>query len=98
MRNKAGTKLARELRHNQTDAERKLWSQLRNGHLNGVKFRRQQPIGNYIVDFISFDKKLIVEVDGGQHNDLFKMKEDQERTDYLESRDYRVVRFWNNDV
>ncbi len=60
--------LARELRRRQTEAEKTLWNKLRNLQLDGVKFRRQQPIGAYIVDYVSFDKKLVVEIDGGQHN------------------------------
>jgi len=59
--------LTRNLRENQTDAEKLLWKHLRSKQLDNTKFRRQQPIGNYIVDFISFDKKLIIELDGGQH-------------------------------
>jgi very-short-patch-repair endonuclease len=60
--------LARKLRQSQTDAEKALWAKLKNKQLEGVKFRRQQPLGSYIVDFISFERKIIVEVDGGQHN------------------------------
>jgi very-short-patch-repair endonuclease len=98
MNDTPAAKLARVLRRNQTDAEKNLWSRLRNSRLDGAKFRRQQPIGNYIVDFISFEKKLIVEVDGGQHNDSPKRADDIQRTIYLESRGYRVIRFWNSDV
>ena len=61
--------LAHELRQSQTDAEKALWARLRNKQLEGVKFRRQQPLGRYIVDFISFERKIIVEVNGGQHNE-----------------------------
>ncbi|MDO8637157.1 MAG: endonuclease domain-containing protein, partial [Dehalococcoidia bacterium] len=61
--------LARGLRHWQTDAERIMWNRLRNLQMNGSKFRRQHPIGDYIVDFVSLDKKLIIEIDGGQHNE-----------------------------
>ena len=64
--------------------------------LNGVSFRRQHAIGNYIVDFVSIKKKLIIELDGSQH--LEQTDYDEERTAYLESRGYRVVRFWNNQV
>lgn len=98
MKNPYEIKLARELRHNQSDAERNLWSRLRNSQIDGVKFRRQQPIGDYIVDFIGFEKKLIIEVDGGQHNEKPMEIIDKQRTKYLESRGYRVIRFWNNDV
>jgi len=61
-------------------------------------FRRQQPIGPYIVDFASFERKLIVEIDGGQHNEKEAREKDEERTAWLEQRGYRVLRFWNNDV
>ena len=79
-----------------TDAERVLRSHLRAKRLNNLKFRRQQPIGNFIVDFICFEKKLIIEVDGGQH--MENEKADLERTQWLNEKGYRVIRFWNNDV
>ena len=84
-----------ELRKKSTPAERKLWSRIRNDQL-GVTFRRQHAIGNYIPDFCSPKKKLIIELDGSQH--LEQDEYDQERTKYLESQGYKVVRFWNNDV
>lgn len=87
---------AGELRREPTSAERKLWSVLRGNNLNGVKFRRQHAIGNYIVDFVSIKKKLIIELDGSQH--LEQTEYDEERTKYLESQGYRVIRFWNNLV
>lgn len=90
--------LARKLRKNQTDAERLLWFKLRNRQLAGAKFRRQHEIGYYIVDFVSIEKKVVVEVDGGQHNDESKMIKDNERTKYLEREGYHVLRFWNNEV
>ncbi len=86
------------MRRNQSDAEWYLWSRLRAGRLLGVKFRRQQPIGDHIVDFVCFDHLLVVEVDGGQHNEPAAMARDSERTRDLESRGYRVIRFWDNDV
>ena len=98
MKNPHETKLARELRHNQSDAERNLWSRLRNSQIDKVKFRRQQPMGSYIVDFISFEKQLIIEIDGGHHNEEPVKVLDEQRTKYLESREFRVIRFWNNDV
>jgi hypothetical protein len=67
LRNSRLQKYARELRHNQTDAEHKFWKQVRNRRLAGLKFRRQRPIGSYIADFICIEKRLIVELDGGQH-------------------------------
>ena len=87
---------AAELRHNLTPAEAKLWSRLRAHQLNGVGFRRQHAIGNYIADFCAPSQKLIVEVDGGQH--LEQEEYDTERTAFLESKGYRVLRFWNNEV
>ena len=71
---------------------------LRNRQLGGLKFRRQQSLGDYIVDFISFDSKLIIEVDGGQHNELASIEKDEQRTKWLEGKGYQVIRFWNNDV
>jgi len=84
-----------ELRKESTPAERKLWARLRNNQL-GVNFRRQHAIGNYIPDFCSPKAKLIIELDGSQH--LEQEAYDRERTEYLESQGYKVVRFWNNDV
>jgi very-short-patch-repair endonuclease len=84
---------ARSLRLTPTDAEIRLWSRLRRRQLDGFRFRRQQPMGKYIVDFFCPEAKLIIEVDGGQHAD-----ESDVRARWLEGRGYRVVRFWNNDV
>ena len=71
---------------------------LRNRQLDGLKFRRQQSLGSYIVDFISFDVKLIIEVDGGQHNETVTTEKDEQRTKWLEGKGYQVIRFWNNEV
>jgi len=87
---------ARELRKRLTDAEKKLWSHIRLRQITGHKFRRQQLIGKYIVDFACFEKKLVVEVDGGQHS--LQSSSDKERTAWLESQGYKVLRFWNNEV
>ena len=87
---------ARELRSNQTDVEAKLWRRLRDRQVFGAKFRRQHPIGSYIVDFCCPTLRLIVELDGGQHAE--QGAADQARTYFLESRGYRVLRFWNNQV
>jgi len=84
-----------ELRKELTPAERKLWSRIRNDQ-SGVNFRRQHAIGKYIPDFVCIEKKLIIELDGSQH--LEQEEYDQERTKYLESQGYKVIRFWNNDV
>src|SRR5579864_2156041 len=86
----------RKLRANPTDAEICLWSRLRRKQLEGFRFRRQQPIGPFIVDFFCPEAKLIIEVDGGQHdNDAAR---DAARTRWLEKAGHRVVRFWNYDV
>ena len=89
-------RFARKLRKNMTDAERLLWQHLRNRELGGYKFRRQRPVGPYIVDFVCLEKKLVIEVDGGQHAGLVEL--DAERSDYLKEKGYRVMRFWNNEV
>jgi very-short-patch-repair endonuclease len=90
------TKRAKELRKNMTDAEKKIWQMIRKRQILGNKFRRQVPIGPYIADFVCFEKKVIVEIDGGQH----KTREgyDQKRTKWFQSQGFRVIRFWNNDV
>jgi very-short-patch-repair endonuclease len=77
-----------------TDAEFKLWCRISNKQL-GVKFRRQYPVDNYIVDFICLEKRLIVEVDGGQHAESVN---DKSRDEYLKSQGFRILRFWNNEV
>lgn len=92
------TNLARELRQRQTEAERVLWGKLRNRQLEGVKFRRQQPIGQYVVDFASLEKAVIVEIDGGQHNERPVLERDERRAGWLSGEGYRVLRFWNNEV
>ena len=84
------------LRRKQTEAEAKLWARLRAHRMSGVQFRRQQAIGNYIVDFCSPRRKLVIELDGSQH--LNQTEYDQKRTEDLESLGYRVLRFWNKDV
>jgi very-short-patch-repair endonuclease len=87
---------ARELRRNPTEAERLLWGQLRFWQIDGYKFRRQQPLGNYIVDFVCFEKRLIIELDGGQHSE--QLKYDFERDAWLRAQGFSVLRFWNNEV
>jgi very-short-patch-repair endonuclease len=79
-----------------TDAERKLWYALRYKTLPGLRFRRQMPVGNYIVDFCCLKSKLIIEVDGGQH--AARQQYDLARTRFLESRGFRVLRLWDNEV
>jgi very-short-patch-repair endonuclease len=90
--------IAKELRYSETEAEKFLWTLLRAKKLNDVKFRRQAPIGVYVVDFVSFEKKLIIEIDGGQHSDEKNKEYDELRTKWLQSQGFRVIRFWNNDV
>jgi len=88
---------ARALRYNPTEAERLLWRQLRFWQIDGYKFRRQQPLGHYIVDFVCLGKRLVVEVDGGQHAEQ-QMKYDSERDVWLAAQGFSVLRFWNNEV
>lgn len=89
-----GIKRARALRRSSTDAENLLWSRLRNRQFHNLKFRRQVPLGRYIVDFYCHDLRLVIELDGGQHSE----EVDRQRTEWLESEGYRVVRFWNHEV
>ena len=89
---------ARKLRRSMTAAERMLWDELRDRRLCGAKFKRQRPIGNYIVDFVCVEAKLIVEIDGGQHGIDAPKADDFVRTRWLEARGFRVIRFWNPDV
>ena len=87
---------ARHLRTHSTDAERVLWRHLRAYRLRGHKFRRQAPIGRYIVDFVCFELRLVIELDGGQHAERTKYESD--RTAWLRGQGFRVLRFWNTDV
>ena len=89
---------AKSMRSRATEAESALWKRLRAGRLLGFKFKRQQPIENYIVDFVCFEQKVIVEVDGGQHGDLQLAAADAERTRWLEGKGFRVLRFWNDEA
>jgi very-short-patch-repair endonuclease len=89
-------KRAKELHRNMTEFETKLWSRLRAHRMGGVHFRNQHAIGNYIVDFCAPRLKLIIELDGSHH--LEQTDYDAERTTFLESKGYKVIRFWNNDV
>lgn len=90
------THLAKHLRNNATDAERKLWGHLRASQLNGFKFSRQMPIAGYICDFLCRSARLVIELDGGQHAE--RIDEDKARTRRIEAEGYRVIRFWNNEV
>jgi very-short-patch-repair endonuclease len=89
------TQLARRLRRNSSDAEQLIWSNLRNRNLQNLKFRRQQPLGNFIVDFVCFEKRVVVELDGSQHAGS---KKDLLRDRWFNRQDFRVLRFWNNEV
>ncbi|MCC8940384.1 endonuclease domain-containing protein [Bradyrhizobium sp. Arg68] len=94
-RKEAPIRLARGLRVNQTDAETVLWNRIRNRQIDGHKFARQVPIGSYICDFVCRERKIVIEVDGGQHAEPVS---DEIRDRYLVGEGYRVLRFWNNDV
>src|SRR5262245_8492095 len=83
------------MRRISTDAERKLWFLLRDRRLDGIKFRRQAPCKNCILDFVCFERKLVVEVDGGQHSDS---ETDRTRDNFLHAEGFQVARYWNNDV
>ena len=88
----------KQLRTNQTDAESVLWYNLRAKRFCNFKFRRQEIIKPYIVDFICYKQRLIVELDGGQHNDVENRLNDIKRTQFLKSQGFNVLRFWNNEV
>ena len=90
--------VARVLRRDQTSVERKLWRALRNRAFHNFKFRRQQPIGPYVVDFVCFDAKLIIELDGSQHGTSEGEIADEKRTAGLAQDGFRVRRFWNGDL
>ena len=90
------TDTARKLRRTSTDAERLLWRHLKAKQLNDLKFRRQEQIGSFIVDFVCYEKGIIIEADGGQHA-LEKAKDDA-RTEWLNAQGFIVLRFWNNEI
>ena len=87
---------AKTLRTNQTEAEQRLWYHLRAHRFMGLKFKRQKPMGRYIVDFVCMERQLIIELDGGQH--VEQVAYDQHRDAWLRSQGYTVLRFWNNEV
>lgn len=84
------------LRKNLTDTERWLWQRLRNRGLSGYKFRCQHPIGPFVVDFVCIEKRVVIELDGGQHAE--SPESDSRRSEYLRRKGYRVLRFWDNEV
>lgn len=90
--------ITRMLRKNQTEHESKLWYNLRNRELQGLKFRRQYKVGRYIADFCCPSKKLVIELDGSHHAEDEYIVKDKEKQKYIESQGYKVLRFWNNDV
>ena len=92
------SKFPKELRKRQTDAAGRLWYYLRNRQFEGQKFRREHRIGRYIVDLVCLDKKLVIEIDGGQHNETVNRENDRKRTDWLKDEHYKVIRFWDNEV
>jgi very-short-patch-repair endonuclease len=87
---------SRHLRNNATEAERKLWRAISGRKLAGVRFNRQFPIGQFICDFVSREKRLVIEIDGSQH--ARSVDYDERRTRFLAAQGYRVIRFWNNEV
>jgi very-short-patch-repair endonuclease len=87
---------ARKLRRTPTDAERKLWTILRQRQFSGCKFRRQVPLGPYVADFVCFERRLIIEVDGGQHG--WQAEQDDRRSDWLRAQGFHIVRFWNHEI
>jgi very-short-patch-repair endonuclease len=89
-------KFARILRHQQTDAEKKMWWFLRAREFQSIKFRRQHPLGPYITDFCSLQGKIVIELDGGQHG--MNREKDEERTSYLQMAGFQVLRFWDHEV
>lgn len=91
---RSATKTARRLRRNATDAERRLWSALRDRRLSGYKFRRQYPLAGAILDFACIARRVVIEADGGQHD----LQTDADRTKRIEAEGWRLLRFWNNDI
>jgi very-short-patch-repair endonuclease len=90
------TENARALRGEMTLAERRLWSELRGKQIEGHRFRRQHPLGSYIADFACLEKMLVIELDGGQHQE--QVEYDERRTAFMQQQGWQVLRFWNNDV
>ncbi len=92
------TSIAKKLRKEQTPQEMKLWKFLRSRGFGSLKFRRQWPIGNCVVDFCCSEKKLIIELDGGQHNEKVITRRDLARDKYLKNKGFKILRVWNNEV
>jgi very-short-patch-repair endonuclease len=87
---------AKALRKRSTEAENLLWRHIRAKRFQGLKFRRQEPIGRYIVDFVCYERRVIIELDGGQHS--AEREKDEERDGWLGTQGFKVLRFWDNDV
>jgi very-short-patch-repair endonuclease len=87
---------AKKLRYESTEAEKLVWRYLRARRLDGLKFRRQHPIGGYIADFVCLENRIIIEIDGGQHAN--EKNKDREREAWLKNQGFKVLRFWNNEV
>jgi very-short-patch-repair endonuclease len=87
---------AKRLRHEMTETERRLWYKLRGKRLGGFRFRKQVPVGSYIADFVCFEHKLVIELDGGQH--ALQQNYDKKRDEFLKEQGFRILRFWNNEV
>ena len=96
--NKVQKEFRRTLRKEQTDAEKKLWYFLRNKNIAGLKIFRQYSVGPYILDFYCPEKRIAIELDGGQHNEEAEQHYDETRTKYLAENNIKVLRFWNNEV
>jgi very-short-patch-repair endonuclease len=92
------TSASRQLRANASDAEERLWQALRRKQINGLRFRRQFPLGPYFADFVCLPARLVIEVDGGQHGEAGQMAHDMRRTAWLERNGFRVLRFWADQV
>ena len=98
MDNKEIKNKAKNLRKNMTPQETKIWQKIRNRQFYGYRFLRQYIIGSYIVDFLCREKNIIVEIDGGQHNETNNIVYDTNRDIYLKQKGYTVIRFWNNEI
>ncbi|MHB8104689.1 MAG: endonuclease domain-containing protein [Dehalococcoidales bacterium] len=98
MEKKLITDAARELRTRQTEAEKILWFKIRDKQFHGIKFRRQEPIGNFIADFVCYEKKLILEIDGQPHKETSTKINDSQRTKWLKEQGFKVLRFWNSEI
>ncbi len=96
MKSRTLSQNAKSLRIQATDAEKLLWNKIRSRQIEGCKFRRQQLIGSYIVDFVCFDRRFIIELDGGQH--AVRKERDIQRDNWLKEEGFEIIRFWNNEV